>query len=235
MISPEADEAERIKERYARRAALPADRYSRFHPAALHAHQEFERALVAVFKRAGWRSLRGKRVLEIGCGGGANLVELMRLGCAPENLAGCELLPERLAGARRNLPAGVRLFGGDACALDLGQERFDIVMQATVFSSILDDGVQENLARRMWEWVAPGGAVLWYDFTWNNPRNPDVRGVPARRVRALFPSGTLSARRVTLAPPLARAVTRVHPGLYHLFNLLPPLRAHLLCWIAKQA
>jgi hypothetical protein len=38
---------------------------------------------------------------------------------------------------------------------------------------------------------------------------------------------------VTLAPPLARAVTRIHPGLYRWFNALPPLRTHVLAWIAK--
>jgi hypothetical protein len=67
----------------------------------------------------------------------------------------------------------------------------------------------------------------------DNPRNRDVRGVPLRRVRALFPAGRLRHRRVTLAPPLARAVCAVHPALYGLFNLLPPLRSHLLAWVVK--
>ena len=31
----------------------------------------------------------------------------------------------------------------------------------------------------MWAAVKPGGGVLWYDFTVDNPRNADVRGVPA--------------------------------------------------------
>ena len=81
--------------------------------------------------------------------------------------------------------------------------------------------------------VKPGGGVLWYDFTFDNPRNPDVRGVPLSRVRTLFPHATLRVRRVTLAPPLARAVTRVHPALYGWFNALPWLRTHVLCWLAK--
>ena len=85
----------------------------------------------------------------------------------------------------------------------------------------------------MWRWVKPGGGVLWYDFTVDNPRNPDVRGVPLARVRALFPEGRVQARRITLAPPIARAVTRVHPSLYTLFNTLPPLRTHVLAWIEK--
>jgi len=75
--------------------------------------------------------------------------------------------------------------------------------------------------------------VLWYDFTVDNPRNPDVRGVPLARVRALFPYARVQAQRVTLAPPLARAVTRLHPALYTVFNTIPLLRTHVLAWIAK--
>ena len=43
----------------------------------------------------------------------------------------------------------------------------------------------------------------------------------------------IDVRRVTLAPPLARAVCAVHPSLYTLFNALPLLRTHRLAWIAK--
>ena len=85
----------------------------------------------------------------------------------------------------------------------------------------------------MWAWVRPGGAVLWYDFTVNNPRNPDVRGVPLARVAQLFPQARIDARRVTLAPPLARVLCRVHPALYGLFNTLPFLRTHVLAWVGK--
>ncbi len=107
------------------------------------------------------------------------------------------------------------------------------MLQSTVFSSLLDDAFQQRLADAMWAAVKPGGGVLWYDFTVDNPRNPDVRGVPLRRVRELFPGGELRARRITLAPPIARAVTRVHPSLYTLFNAVPLLRTHVLAWIAK--
>ena len=39
--------------------------------------------------------------------------------------------------------------------------------------------------------------------------------------------------RLTLAPPISRRVTKVHPALYTLFNLLPFLRTHVLGWIKK--
>ncbi|TDM09573.1 MAG: hypothetical protein C4K60_10060 [Ideonella sp. MAG2] len=110
----------------------------------------------------------------------------------------------------------------------------DIVFQATVFSSLLQDETQERLAQAMWQWLKPGGAVLWYDFCMDNPRNREVRGVPLSRVQALFPQGRLKAQRLTLAPPIARRVCRLHPSLYHLFNALPLLRSHRLVWIQKS-
>jgi SAM-dependent methyltransferase len=199
------------------------------------AEQERERALVRWIRTCGIEPVAARRVLEVGCGGGGQLLELLRLGFSPENLVGYELLPDRAAAARRSLPQAVVIHCGDAAdagALEDGS--FDVVMQSTVFSSLLDDGFQQRLADRMWELVRPGGGVLWYDFAVDNPRNPDVRGVPMSRVRALFPLGVVRAWRVTLAPPLARAVTRIHPVLYPPLNALRVLRTHRLCWIQKQ-
>jgi len=145
------------------------------------------------------------------------------------------LLPERHAAARHALPAASTVWLGDATQASIAPGSQDVVLQSTVFSSLLDDAFQQRLADAMWRWLKPGGAVLWYDFTVNNPRNPDVRGVPLARVRRLFAQGDVQAERVTLAPPLARAVCRWHPGLYRIFNALPALRTHVLAWIAKPA
>jgi hypothetical protein len=142
-------------------------------------------------------------------------------------------LPERLAAARAVLPSAVSLHAGDASTLPVAAASQHIVLQSTVFSSLLDDAFQQRLADAMWRWVAPGGAVLWYDFTWDNPRNPDVRGVPLTRLRQLFPQAQITVRRVTLAPPLARPLCRLHPGLYSVVNTLPLLRTHLLAWVGK--
>jgi SAM-dependent methyltransferase len=229
----ESTEAQAVRERYARR--LPQDpRYSLLNPAALLAFQERQRAMLALFKRLGWSDLSALKLLEVGSGTGSNLVECVLMGFAPEHLSGIELLPERHAVARARLPEAVSLAQGDALALMPAAESVDIVQQSTVFSSLLDDAFQQRLAAAMWAAVKPGGGVLWYDFTVDNPRNRDVRGVPLRRVQALFPRARVQARRITLAPPIARAVTRLHPSLYTLFNTLPPLRTHLLCWIAKE-
>ncbi|HET7528009.1 MAG TPA: class I SAM-dependent methyltransferase [Burkholderiaceae bacterium] len=228
---PPIDEAQRIVERYARRP--PADRYSLLNPDVWHTVQERQRAMLRLFARLGWHDLSSRRVLEVGCGTGANLLELLRIGFAPRNLAGIELLPERFAQAMQTLPAGVVLMQGDASLVQLPDESEDIVLQSTVFSSLLDGPFQWRLAQTMWRWVRPGGGVLWYDFTVDNPRNPDVRGVPVARVRELFPAGRVQYQRVTLAPPLARRLCALHPALYPVFNVIPLLRTHVLAWIEK--
>jgi SAM-dependent methyltransferase len=220
-------ELDQIAERYARRGGN-GDRYSLLRPEVWQMWQERQRALLRLLAMrpgvpADWRAT------EVGCGAGGNLFDLLRIGLLPAHLTGIELLPERLAAARAALPEGVRLLAGDASTAEVPPASQDLVLQSTVFSSILDDALQQRVADAMWRWLKPGGAVVWYDFTVNNPRNPDVRGVPLSRVRALFPQGRFTARRVTLAPPLARAL----PAAYPLLNLLPLLRTHRLVLIDK--
>jgi SAM-dependent methyltransferase len=227
------DELQAVAERYARRDA--AGRYSLLRPDVWQTVQERQRALLRLFVRLGWSDLSRLSLVEVGCGAGGNLLELLRLGFAPEQLAGAELLPERLAQARRVLPAAVTLWPGDARAAPIAPASRDIVFVSTVFSSLLDDAFQQQLADAMWSWLRPGGGVLWYDFTVDNPRNRDVRGVPRQRLLQLFPQAVPTLRRLTLAPPIARAVCRVHPMLYPVFNALPPLRTHLLAWLEKPA
>lgn len=230
--TPDHDEAAAVRERYARRAGL-ADRYHPLRVEVLLARQQRERALCALLRGHAGFDLAALRLTEVGCGHGDNLLELLRLGFAPAHLTGIELLAERQAAARERLPAATRVLLGDAVVADVAPGSQDLVLQSTVFSSLLDDAFQQRLADAMWRWLRPGGAVLWYDFAFDNPGNRDVRGVPLARVRALFPHGRLTARRVTLAPPLARAAVRVHPALHRLLDALPWLRTHRLCWIAK--
>ncbi len=227
-------EVNAVRERYARRATEgDTQRYSLLKPANWQTLQERQRAIFRLFEAAGVGDLGSLKLAEVGAGAGGNLLELLRAGCRPENLIGIELLAERVEMARSVLPVALRFEAGDAMAVNIEPASLDVVYQAVVFSSLLDDDFQNRLASRMWEWVKPGGAVLWYDFTYDNPSNKDVRGVTLARVRELFPQGRIRSKRITLAPPIARRVAAWHPALYSWFNLLPLLRTHLLCWIEK--
>lgn len=230
------DELLAVRHRYDRRNG-DHQRYSLLQPSVLCIIQERQRAIAELLARIGWREFASRRVLEIGCGTGMNLIEFIRLGFRPEHIQGIELLPDSVEQARCVLPSTVRILEGDASALTtaaIPAASQDIVYQATVFSSLLNADFQSRLAEAMWSVVRPGGGVLWYDFTVDNPRNPDVRGVPVRRIREMFPDASVTIRRLTLAPPIARAVTRLHPKLYGVFNACVLLRTHVLAWLEKS-
>jgi SAM-dependent methyltransferase len=225
-------EVSAIVSRYALRDAdVDAQRFSWLRPNVHLSALENDRIILEFFLGAGFTDFRRVSLLEVGCGGGDNLLRFLRWGFDPAYLVGNELLPERLEAARRMLPPEVRLIGGDACALDCG--RFDVVYQSTVFSTILDEAFRVKLAKHMWNMTKPGGAVLWYDLCFNNPKNRNIRGTPMHHIRELFPESEPVMRRVTLAPPISRTVTRVSPRLHSLLNALPMLRTHALCWIGK--
>lgn len=225
------DETERVRERYARRS-MQYDPMSRW---VYMSRQELERALIGVLASELRPPVSATRVLEIGCGSGSNLLQFLRLGFRPDLLVGIELLEDRVRAARHVLPESLVIHHGDALATTLPSEGFDIVFQSLVFSSILSAEFRARLAARMWRLVKVGGGVLWYDFIYDNPANADVKGVPIDEVRRLFPGGKVKFCRLTLAPPISRRVVAFSPGLYSLFNALPFLRTHVLCWIGKTS
>ena len=97
--------ATRCAERYARRAA-PATATACCGPTSGRSVQERQRAMLALFARAGLARPVAAAPARGRLRRGGNLLELLRLGFAPEHLSGIELLPERLAQARARAARG---------------------------------------------------------------------------------------------------------------------------------
>jgi len=226
-------EIEDIAKRYKNREKFDF-RYNMLNPSIYKGEQEKERALIKWIKSCSLFPVEEKRLLEIGCGSGGNLLQFLRLGFSPENLVGNELLQDRINKAGKRLPAALNLLPGNALDLTIQECQFDIVFQSMVFSSILDEKFKFQLAKRMWGWVKEGGGILWYDFIYDNPWNKDVKGIPYQKVKEYFPEGSIKKWKITLAPPLSRVVTKIHPSSYNIVNLFPFLRTHILCWIQKK-
>jgi len=199
------DQAEEwIREAYARRGA--DDRYSWFNRGHQLIIQGAERAILDSLRRAGVATLDDRAILEVGCGSGQWLRALVQWGARPSRVTGVDLLTHRIAAARAVCAADSTLLVGSAAKLPFRDGAFDIVLQSTVFTSILDDGLRARAASEMLRVLRPGGFVLWYDFFVDNPGNPDVRAVRKRDLVRLFPECTIDIRRTTLAPPLARRI-----------------------------
>lgn len=225
MKAREEQELERMTRAYQRRVdgpdSLPVERI----------RLDRERHYAAFLDSPGLPARSDLRVLEVGCGSGGELHRLIGLGLEPENLEGVDLLEDRISAARKSLPDEVGLRCGDATRMEFDDDRFDVVFASLVFTSILSDEIQHRLAREMMRVVRSGGLILWYDFLYDNPRNPDVRGVSIRRIGALFPGMDVSIRRTTLAPPIARIASRFGGPAYRLLHLAPMLRSHVVAAI----
>ena len=227
-------ESDSIKVRYEKRNGSDFSHFYGFgNPCVYMSQQELERKILRKILLKYFDSLSEATFLEVGCGSGINLLNMLKYGFSPQNLYGIDLLPERIDSAKKKLPPSINLSSGDAITATYDRDKFSIILQSTVFTSILDYDVKLELARRMWDLLEPGGGVIWYDFMYNNPRNPDVQGIGRKEIRSLFPDSSIVFEKLTLAPPICRRVSAINPVLYTLFNSIPFLRTHLLCWISK--
>lgn len=232
---PPVSEEDRIAAVYAgRRQSVPPNRYSYFNPANLWITQVREREVLRLLRQAGFRDLASRRILDVGCGTGHWLRQLVLWGARPEFLTGVDLLPDRIAEARQLCPQAVQLRCGSAAAIGFPDQNFDLVLQSTVFTSVLDGGMKQAIAQEMLRVVKPEGMILWYDFRVNNPRNPDVRGVGKSQIQTLFPGCRIRLQRVTLAPPLARRLAPYSTLACELLQKLPCLCTHYLGLIWKS-
>jgi SAM-dependent methyltransferase len=111
-------------------------------------------------------------------------------------------------------------------------DAFDLVFQLTAFSSILDDGMRRAVAREMARVLRPGGVVVSYDFRVTRDRR-NTRPLRAADLTALVPGFSVDARRVTLVPPLARALAGRSWLLCELLETIPLLRTHELVVLGK--
>jgi SAM-dependent methyltransferase len=229
LVRSEAEEA-RIRSVYAQRQH--DERYSWFSPGYVFAMQSLEREMLALLNPGRGRPLASLRILEVGCGTGYWLRQFVKWGARPENVAGIDLLSDRVAEARRLCPGEVTVRCGSAARLAFDDQSFDVVFQSLVFTSVRDSAMKRQIAEEMVRVTRKPGFILWYDFFLNNPGNPDVRGVGRREIRELFPRCSINLRRVGLAPPLFRAIAPHSWMLCAALEKIPLLRTHYLGVIA---
>ena len=199
-------EVQRIKEAYTKRDSLGKNKlYTVFNPASLFIGQQRERAIVDTIKRSGIEDLSDKNILDVGCGKGGTLRDFIKYGARAKNCYGIDLLPDRIDNAKKLSP-NVFLRCGNAENLPYESHFFDMVISSTLFTSILDKRMKQNIAREMLRVLKTEGIVLWYDYHLNNPQNPDVKGVKKKEIFELFPDCEIILKRITLAPPISRAI-----------------------------
>lgn len=227
-------ENERLKSVYAKRDQHKGVKYySLFHPGQLYMIQRREQELLAAMARVDCLELADRLILEVGCGSGAVLRDMVKYGAAPEKCYGIDLLPDRIAAAHKLSPPTMQLTCGNAENLPYPDGYFDLVLSFTVFTSILDTGMKRRISSEMLRVLSDRGAILWFDYFVNNPWNPDVRGVRQKEIATLFPGCYLSLKRTILASPITRALAPHSWLACFLLEKLKFLNTHYLGTILK--
>lgn len=176
--------------------------------------------------------LSGARIVDVGCGSGGFLRQLIDWGADPAKLVGTEFQQDRLDHARSHTAPGVQWHLGGLDCLAAGS--VDLVSAETVFSSILDPGLRRALAADMWRALRPGGWCMVFDFRYDNPRNPNVRKVARAEVKGWWPAASSHYRTMMLAPPIARRLARAPYLATELLTVLAPvLRSHFVYMARK--
>ncbi|MHB8901529.1 MAG: class I SAM-dependent DNA methyltransferase [Thermoguttaceae bacterium] len=158
--------------------------------------------------RRGYTSRRGLRVLDAGCGTGANLAMLHGL-LHTDYLGGFDPSPLALDYARSKIPSA-DLYAGDLCNPSFHQDRYDLVISCDVLSMTGFEAAREGV-RRIVERLEPGGLMLVNlpAYRWLYSRHDVVVGTrhrfTAHQVRQFLESAGLEIDLLT----------------YRLFSLFP--------------
>jgi ubiquinone/menaquinone biosynthesis C-methylase UbiE len=228
------NEIDRLRHMYATQYNPdPQDRNYIWHPlnpVSIYYRQAQERAIADLF-RVYNLSFSKLHVLDIGCGNGRLLRYLASLGISPDQLYGIDLMNNRITAASQLAPPGMTLLECNAETLPYPEQSFDLVMQFTVFSSILDPQLRQRVASEMMRVLKTGGHILWYDFY--KTRNATLHKLPMPEIHQLFPA--MEVRHIqSLHPIFATQILYYSRFLSGLWENLPGLpKTHYLILLQK--
>jgi SAM-dependent methyltransferase len=108
----------------------------------------------------------GKQVLDVGCGPGFYVAELLEEVGPTGSVTGVDLSPQTLDLARRRTAgaANVQLHLGDATALPVGDAAFDIALSVQVLEYVADVDAALGELHRV---LRPGGRLVIWDVDWS--------------------------------------------------------------------
>ena len=144
---------------------LPANAWATLKPHAYLCQRQRQRRIRDTLIECGLSSperMRELDLLDVGCGGGANLSWVVELGADPARCTGVDLVEARVAAARERF-ARVRWLSGDFLSLDVGGP-YDVVMLIAVLTSVVNPEMKRRIVDRCLSLLRPGGVFFFYDL-----------------------------------------------------------------------
>lgn len=231
-MKTEIDRIQKVYQHY-NDTDIPKKRWDMKNPGNIKIESERATAILQLFKKNDFLPLHNLKILDIGCGVGKNLANFLNWGANPNNLFGVDLLQDRIDLAKKNLRE-INFFHMNAEELEFKDEYFDLIIVFTVYSSILEKQMLLNVTSQINRVLKKNGAVLWYDFRYDNPRNSNVRGVSLKQIKNYFVNYEYNIQSISVYPPLVRKLGSINYLIYPLINRIYFLRTHYLGLLTKK-
>lgn len=178
-----------------------------------------------------------RNVLDVGCGGGADLYQLIRIGCRVDKITGIDIQEERISEARRIYPTA-NFVVADAAEMTFVDSTFDVVFESTMFATLPDDNLSGKIAREMIRVCKPGGFLILVD--WKVPKFNDTsyKALTRARLHKLFNLGNQVVLRGVyhgaLIPPVGRFLSSYCQPLYFLVSTVFPFLVGQVAYLLQK-
>ena len=176
-------------------------------------------------------------ILDVGCGKGSALMDLVKYGFDQENLYGVDINNDRIDDGKFNYPL-LNLSNQDATNLDFSNDFFSLVFESTMFVQLTDREISRKIAKEMIRVTKKNGYVILIDWRYGKFWNPNYLACNNKRVKELFNVGSdmeiISVFNGALIPPIGRFLSTYLNSLYFVVSKLCPFLVGQVTYVLKK-
>jgi ubiquinone/menaquinone biosynthesis C-methylase UbiE/GNAT superfamily N-acetyltransferase len=177
------------------------------------------------------------KLLDVGCGSGGNLFQLIRLGYKASNISGVDIQEENIEKIKDLYPQA-NFYVCDASKMQFGNNTFDLVYESTVFSILPDDTLCKSIADEMIRVCKVGGYILLIDWRIPKPNNPNYNALTKKKLKNFFNVGTqtklITMEKGALIPPIGRFLSKNIPSIYFLVCRIFPFLVGQVAYLLRK-
>lgn len=153
------------------------------------------------------------KVLDVGCGSGSSLKQMMDIGFPPGQLYGIDKTEEDIEKGKKEFP-NIHFRCGNAQITEYDSSFFDLVFESTMFI-MLDNNTSQNIACEMMRIVKPKGYIMLIDWQYGKKQ---YNALSKKRITEMFEVGLMTevicSKNGALLPPVGRFLSKHIPALY---------------------
>ncbi len=176
-------------------------------------------------------------ILDIGCGGAWDLIDLIKYGFNQQNLYGVDINDDCISRAKTDFPL-LNLSCQDATRLSFQDNFFDLVFESTMFVTLTDTLMSKEIAEEMIRVTKKNGFILLIDWKYGKFWSENYLACNKKRVKSMFNVGKdmeiISVNRGSLIPPVGRFFSTYLGSLYFLVSKLFPFLVGQVTYVLQK-